>query len=99
MAEVEVYMDIPAVRDMSKKFDVIGDVLRTIAKALEVLAMILKTTAFIGLVGGYAVAMVIDRIRPQIEQMGEKCEELARDISDSVDAYERGDQEGAARFH
>jgi hypothetical protein len=99
MAEVEVYMDIPAVRDMSKKFDVISDVLRTIAKTLEVLANILKTTAFIGLVGGYALAMVIDRIRPQIEQMGEKCEELSQDISASVDAYERGDAQGAARFH
>lgn len=94
-----VYMDVPAVRDISKGFSTISDVLKNVAKMLEVLTNILKTTAFIGLVGGYAVAQFIDMIRPHIEDMSEKCEELSKDLSASVDAYERGDQQGATRFY
>jgi hypothetical protein len=98
-AGTEVYMDVPAVRGMAKSFGTIGDVLRNVAKVLEALTTILKTTAFIGLVGGYAVAQFIDTIRPHIEDMAEKCTELDKDLSASVDAYEQGDALGATRFY
>ena len=94
-----VYMDTDAVRDMAKAFGTIGDVLQTVNKVLEALSNTLKATAFIGLVGGYAVAKFIDGIRPQIEDIAEKCEELNKDLDASVLAYENGDQEGSARFH
>lgn len=99
MSVEEVYMDVPAVRNMSKSFDTISDVLNTVNKVLETLVTILKTTAFIGLVGGYAVAQYIEMFRPHIEEMAEKCAELSTDLSASVDAYERGDQLGATRFY
>lgn len=95
----EVYMDIPAVREMSKSFDTISDVLNAVAKALEMLANVLKATAFIGLVGGFAVLMVIEQVKPYIEEMAEKCAELAKDLTASIDAYERGDLMGATRFY
>ncbi len=95
----EVYMEIPAVRSMAKTFGQIGEVLEAVAKVLEGLSMILKTTAFIGLVGGYALAAFIDFIRPHIEQMSKKCQELMQDLNKSVDAYERGDALGATRFY
>jgi nucleoside recognition membrane protein YjiH len=98
MAE-QVYMDIPAVRDIAKTFDTVSDVLAVVNKALEALAMILKTTAFIGLVGGLAVLHFIETIRPYIQQMAEKCAELCTDLNTSIDAFENGDQEGATRFH
>ena len=94
-----VYMNVPAVRGMASTFGTIGDVLRNVAKVLEVLSNILKTSAFVGLVGAYALAQFIDEIRPYIQDMGEKCTELNKDLSASVDAYERGDATGAARFH
>jgi hypothetical protein len=95
----EIYMDIPAVRDMAKTFDTLSDVLNTVNQVLEALSMTLKTTAFMGLVGGLAVAFFIDRIRPQIKDLAEKCEELSTDLGASVDAYERGDAVGATRFY
>ncbi len=95
----EVYMDIPAVRGISKKFDVISDVLNAIAKILEGLAMLLKMTAFVGMVGGFALLAIIEQLKPQIEQMAEKCAELSQDLAASVDAYERGDAQGATRFY
>jgi hypothetical protein len=94
-----VYMDTDAVRGIAKRFDVISDILKTVVKTLEALLMILKTTAFMGMVGGFAVSSYIERIKPQIEQMADKCAELCKDLNVSVDAYIRGDEEGATRFY
>ena len=94
-----VYMDTDAVRGMAKTFGTIGEVLNAVNKTLQTLSNVLKATAFIGLVGGYAVAQYIDTIRPQIEDIAEKCEELDGDLKASVDAYERGDELGSTRFH
>lgn len=94
-----VYMDTDAVRGMAKSFGSIGDVLQAVNKAMQTLSNVLKATAFVGLVGGYAVAQYIDSIRPQIEDIAEKCEELNKDLDASVDAYERGDELGSTRFH
>jgi hypothetical protein len=95
----EVYMDVPAVRNMAQQFGNIGDTLRTVGRVLEGLANLLNATAFIGLVGGRVIAQFIDMLRPHIERMAEKCAELNTDLSASVDAFERGDQLGATRFY
>ena len=95
----EIYMDTTAVRGFAKTFGQLGEVLQAVNKVLEGLSMTLKATAFMGLVGGLAVAFFIDRIRPQIEDLAEKCAELDEDLNASVDAYERGDAVGATRFY
>lgn len=95
----EVYMDIPAVRTMAKNFGTVGEVLGMVSKVLEALMLILNTTAFIGLVGGAAVAHYINMVKPRIDEMAAKCEELMVDLNASVDAYERGDALGATRFY
>ena len=43
--------------------------------------------------------VTIDMIKPYVKQMSDKCIELGKDLSTSVDAYERGDATGATRFH
>jgi hypothetical protein len=95
----QVYMDIPAVRTMAKNFGTISEVLEAVNKVLEGLLMILRTTAFIGLVGGFALMAFIELIKPYIKQMADKCQELMEDLNKSVDAYERGDALGATRFY
>ncbi|HEX9438597.1 MAG TPA: hypothetical protein VF909_02900 [Roseiflexaceae bacterium] len=99
MAVNEVYMDVPAVRGMAKKFGDIGHVLENVNKVLEALSHTLKTVAFIGFVGTAVAAQYIDMIKPYIKQMADKCGELGRDLATSVDAYERGDATGATRFY
>lgn len=99
MAVNEIYMDIPAVRGMAKKFGDIGQVLENVNKVLETLSHTLKAVAFIGFVGTAVAAMYIDMIKPYVKQMADKCVELGKDLSTSVDAYERGDATGATRFH
>jgi len=95
----EVYMDIPAVRQMAQNFGQIGEVLEAVNAALEALLTILKTTAFIGLVGGFALIRFIQVIKPHVKKMSDKSKELNRDLLASVAAYERGDQRGATRFY
>ena len=99
MTTGEVYINVPAVRGMAKSFGTIHDVLNTVSKVMEALSTTLKATAFIGLVGGYAIAHFIDQIKPHIDDMAKKCQELNTDLSSSVDAYERGDTQGATRFY
>lgn len=94
-----VYMDIPAVRGISKNFSTISDVLKAVSKTLEAIANALKATAFIGLVGGYAVVQFIEVVKPQIDEMVQKTAELSKDLAASVTAYERGDQQGATKFY
>jgi hypothetical protein len=66
---------------------------------LEAISNMLKVAAMIGLIGAAAVAQFIDQIRPHIEQMSEKCQEINGDLDASIDAYERGDQQGATKFY
>jgi precorrin-6x reductase len=95
----EVDINVPAVRGMAKKFGDIGGVLAKVNKVLEGLSEQLKSIAFIGFVGTAIVSQYIDTIRPYIKQMSDKATEIGKDLTTSVDAYERGDQQGATRFY
>lgn len=95
----EVFMDIPAVQGIAKTLGAVSDVLKTVCKALEIVATILKATAFFGAVGNLLVVRFIEMIKPYIQQVADKCAELCKDVNDAVAAYERGDAVGAARFH
>ena len=99
MAVDRVYMDVPAVRDLAKGFHTISEVLTAVGKALDALSNVLKAVAFMGLVGTAAVARFIDGIKPDIDRMAAKCAELNTDLTASVDAFERGDEQGATRFY
>ena len=94
-----VYMDTDAVRRIAKNFATVGNMLNVTSKILDGLMNKLKSTAFVGQVGGAAVEAFVQTIKPQIDQVMVKCEELHNDLNASVTAYERGDQEGATRFH
>lgn len=95
----EVYMKTDVVRGMAKNFKQIGQFLKGVAKTLEVLNTTLKATAFVGLVGGYALINVINKIKPYIEQISEKCANMGKELESSVNAYENGDALGATRFY
>jgi uncharacterized protein Yka (UPF0111/DUF47 family) len=97
--EDEVFMDIPAVRKIAKTFDTISDVLKKVCKGLEVVVMILKASAFFGMVGNLAVVRFIEMVKPYIEKMAQKCDELCKDVNAAVEAFERGDKAGSLRFH
>jgi hypothetical protein len=93
-----VDMDVPAVRNVAKRFDTISDVLTNVSKVMQTLITTLKTTAFVGMVGGLALAHYMEQMKPTIDNMAKNCAELSKDLGTSVDAFERGDAQGATRF-
>lgn len=92
-------MNVPAVRGVAKTCNDVGETLSVVNKTMETLVTVLRTTAFMGLVGGLALAQYIDSIRPYVEQVSKDCLELSKDLGISVNAFERGDQQGATRFY
>lgn len=97
MAE-EVFMDIPAVQSMADRFGNFADVLKSVSKVLEGAMNILRVTAFVGLVGGAAVERWISIIKPNVDRMAAKMEELQRDIQDAIKSYRDGDNTGSSHF-
>jgi hypothetical protein len=95
----EVYMDTDRVLEMASGFRAMANTLETVDKALEVAMQVLETTAFIGLVGGAVWARFIGLIRPQVKSLAEFCSEIDRDLKFAVEAFIRGDEQGASRFY
>src|SRR4051812_47415024 len=93
-----VEIDIPAVRNIAKKFSTISETLTNVNKVLQALITTLKTTAFVGMVGGLPLAHYIEQVKPNINTMAKNCAELNKHLGAPVDDYERGDAQGATRF-
>ncbi|WP_129629707.1 hypothetical protein [Candidatus Oscillochloris fontis] len=97
--EDQIYINLPEVRSIAKELQEFSEVLTTVARVLDFLINTLKTTAFIGLVGGQAVTVYLEGIKPKIEKQAAKCAEMSQDVNASMDAFERGDAEGATKFY
>jgi hypothetical protein len=95
----EIYMDVPAVRNMAQGFANISGTLFEVVGKLEMSLHIINNIAFIGLVGDRGLARFLNTTKPRIERIAAKCAELSSDLNAAVDAYERGDQIGATRFY
>ncbi len=99
MAE-EVFMQIPVLRGWVKQFGTFSSLLTNVSKALDWCIMTLRTTAFIGMVGGAAAAQYIDMINRQyVKPLAQNCAAMSRELGKSIDAYERGDAQGATLFY
>lgn len=99
MATDQIYMDVPAVQNMGTQFNNIGETLKQVSNALEVCMTILKTTAFVGLVGGVAVERFLEWLKPVIDELSEKSLELSRDLDAAAAAFQAGDAFGGTKFH
>ena len=97
MAE-EVYMDIPQVQKMAESFGNFGEILQGVSKVLEMTIMVLRTTAFVGLVGGLAVERYLSIIKPRVDNRGKKMIELRGDLQGAINHYQTGDESGSRRF-
>ena len=94
----EVYMDIPVVEKMADSFGNFAEILQAVSKAMEAAMMILRATAFVGLVGGAVVERWIGMMKPNVDKMAAKMDELSRDVDSAVRSYRDGDNTGSSRF-
>lgn len=99
MADNEIFMDVTAVKGMSSRFGEMGENLNRVSSGIEATLTVLKTTAFIGNFGSFVVQNYLENLKKAIDNFAAKCEEMAGDLQNSAEAYERGDAAGAARFH
>ena len=95
----EIFMDVPAVKEIANKFGGVGDQLKTTSNAIQAAILMLKASAFVGLVGSQAVVAYLENLKPQIDNYAAACSEMRTDLTASAEAYERGDAAGATRFH
>ena len=98
MADNEVQMDIPATQTVADGFRVASGILKEVDQALSAAMLLLRTTAFFGLVGGIAVEAYIERIQPVVKRLAEKFEELHYDVVGAIIDFRDGDQSGSERF-
>lgn len=94
----EVFMDIPAVQRMADNFGNFAGVLKSVSKTLESANNMLKSPAFIGRVGGAALEKYIRSIKPKIDKLATKMEELQRDVNDAIKSFRDGDTTGSKHF-
>ena len=73
-------MDVPAVRNIAKKFNTISDTLTYVSKVMQTLITTLKTTAFVGMVGGLDRGIILSQVKPTIDTMAKNCAELNKDL-------------------
>ncbi|RRR68753.1 MAG: hypothetical protein EI684_17125 [Candidatus Viridilinea halotolerans] len=95
----EIYIDLPAVRNIAKNLQAISEALNKIVKGIELAIATLKGVAFMGKVGGIAFVLFLEAIKPTFEKSAADCAQLSSDVNTSLDAYERNDQVGATRFY
>ncbi|OJX45865.1 MAG: hypothetical protein BGO78_11215 [Chloroflexi bacterium 44-23] len=94
----EVYMDIPAVQKMAQTFGNFAEILQGVSKALEAAITVLRLSAFVGLVGGFAVERYLSQVKPRVDNMAKKMNELKGDITGAINNYQTGDESGSRRF-
>lgn len=98
MPEQEVYLDVPAVTSMAHAFGGFSDALKTVSSILQGAIDLLNATAFIGDVGGAAVAAWLGTIKPNVDNLANKMSELQNDIMGAINNYVTGDTSGSSRF-
>lgn len=96
---MSVEMDTDKVQAMADGFEAASEILQGVSAALQGAMDLLKSTAFVGLVGGLAVERYLAFIKPKIDNLAAYCAEIHGDLEAAIQAYMRGDAEGATRFH
>jgi hypothetical protein len=91
-------MDYDSVETVAKGFDTAGDILRGVDTALQALLVILRTTAFMGAVGGWAVESYISNIKPHVAKLGVMSEEYAVKLRQSIEHHKTAVAETTPSF-
>jgi hypothetical protein len=97
-SESGVFMDIDSVQRMADGFRSMGDVMKSVGQGLEIAIDILRATAMFGMVGNFALAHYLDGIKPHVDRLGEKFNELNYDLIGAIVSYRDGDTSGSQRF-
>jgi|JI102314DRNA_FD_contig_31_419188_length_1077_multi_2_in_0_out_0_1 ABC-type uncharacterized transport system permease subunit len=90
----ERHMEPAKVRAIGQTLETISGILKAVSTVLEVQMTILKTTAFIGLVGGLVVERYLAMIKPKIDNLAKMTAELSQDAILSAADWEKAQRSG-----
>lgn len=88
------YMDFDRMKQISEGFKDAAELLQKVSQALEAAMLVLKMTAFVGLVGGAALERFINIIKPRIDDLAKNFIEMSDDINGAIDLYRTAQQAG-----
>lgn len=94
----EVFMEIPAVEDVQKKFQTMADVTQQISNILRIASDILRATAFFGMVGNMILAWYTDQIRGIVDQLHQMSLTISDGVGGAIRSYRDGDSSGSQLF-
>ena len=97
MAE-EVFMNVPEVQDVQRKFQGIADVTQQISNILRIAADILRATAFFGMIGNMILAWYTDQVRNIVDQLHQMSLTIADGVGGAIRSYRDGDNSGSQLF-
>ncbi len=98
MADEGVFMDVEAVRGIANGFQHASETLKTVSQGLEISIQVLRDVCFTGFIGAAALECYLESIKPNVDRLASKCEEMRLDIESAISAYTQGDQSGSKRF-
>jgi len=75
------------IRTMAKGIETVGQTLKTVSNVLYGAIMLLNATAFIGFVGGTAIAAYLQTIQPPIDEASKVCLTMSQEVNHSVDVF------------
>lgn len=98
MATTTVEMDYDVVGQGSKIFATVADMLRSVAKVLEVLINILRASAFLSGGTSLALANYLENIKNKILPLAKVCDEFSGDLARAIADHKAGDIQGKRYF-
>jgi hypothetical protein len=94
----DVQIDYGTVSALAQEFALASETLLALMQAVDGDIDLLNTSAFTGLVGKFALDFDLGAIGPQFEALASHCQLLADDLNAAINALQRGDTSGSARF-
>lgn len=94
----DVRMDYEVVQAMADGFRASADQLHAVDRALEAAIVVLKASAFVGMVGNLGLAVYLENIRPHVTRLSATCDELHDDLIGAIASLRDGDFSGSQRF-
>lgn len=94
-----ISIDYDAVQNMANNFRNSGEVMKSVAQAMEVAITILKVSALLGNPGNAALARYLEGIKPNLERLSATCGEMCGDLEASIAALQEGDSSGSTKFN
>lgn len=78
------FMDVDKMKNVATGFDTVGSALKVVSMALEAAIMGLKMATFISFGATAWLERYLSNIKPKVDVLGKKCDEIGEDINKSI---------------